>query len=177
MDTNLGLEVVVANGFSIHVTADDFPDLWYALRDARDFFGTITLYLDTVPAPSSTINFEYIIPGLYTSGIDMTELFILIQVFALNSSIIDSKIGFGVHLDDSTFTISGTHLRDLTFFQNILGPALLSGLLGSDLSTIGENPWLDLLDLLAVTHLSTNQLKPYTIISTPNPSSSPPPRP
>ena len=150
LDTILGLDVVIANGTSIHVTADDYPDLWYALRGAADSFGIITtFYLDTVPAPSSIINFEYIIPELYTSATDMTEAFLHIQAFALNSSIIDGKIGFGVHLDGSTFTISGTYLGDLTTFQTIHEPALLSGLPTPDQSTVGGNSWLDLLNLLA----------------------------
>ena len=150
LDTILGLDVVIANGTSIHVTADDYPDLWYALRGAADSFGIITtFYLDTVPAPSSIINFEYIIPGLYTPAADMTEAFLHIQAFALNSSIIDGKIGFGVHLDGSAFTISGTYLGDLTTFQNILEPALLSGLPAPDQSTVGGNSWLDLFNLLA----------------------------
>lgn len=150
LDTILGLDVVIANGTSIHVTADDYPDLWYALRGAADSFGIITtFYFDTVPAPSSIINFEYMIPGLYTSATDMTEAFLHIQAFALNSSIIDGKIGFGVHLDGSTFTISGTYLGDLTTWGNILEPALLSGLPAPNSSTVGGNSWLDSLNLLA----------------------------
>lgn len=150
LDTILGLDVVIANGTSLHVTADDYPDLWYALRGAADSFGIITtFYLDTVPAPSSIINFEYIIPGLYSSATNMTEAFLHIQSFALNSSIIDGKIGFSVHLDGSTFTISGTYLGDLSTWENTLEPALLAGLPPPDSSTVGENSWLDSLTLLA----------------------------
>ena len=150
LDTILGLDVVIANGTSIHVTADDYPDLWYALRGAADSFGIITtFYLDTVPAPSSIVAFEYKIPGLYTSATNMTEASFHIQAFALNSSIIDGKIGFGVHLDGSSFTISVTYLGDLTNWENILEPALLSGLPAPDSSTVGENSWLDSLNLLA----------------------------
>ena len=150
LDTILGLDVVIANGTSLHVTVEDYPDLWYALRGAADSFGIITtFYLDTVPAPSSIINFEYVIPGLYASATHTTEAFLHIQSFALNSSIIDGKIGFGVRLDGSTFSISGTYLGDLSTWQNTLEPALLSGLPSPDTLTVGENSWLDSLALLA----------------------------
>ena len=120
------------------------------LRGAADSFGIITtFYFDTVPAPSSIINFVYDIPALDTSATKMTEAFLHIQAFALNSSIIDGKIGFGLHLDSSIFTISGTYLGDLPTWGNNLEPALLSGLPAPNSSTLGDNSWLDSLRLLA----------------------------
>ena len=167
LDTILGLDVVIANGTSLHVTADDYPDLWYALRGAADSFGIVTtFYLDTVPAPSSIINFAYTIPGLYASANKMTEAFLHIQSFALNSSIIDGKIGFGVHLDGSSFSVSGTYLGDLPTWQNTLEPALLSGLPPPDTSTVGEHSWLDSLALLAAPSSLQQPTQNYTLHDT-----------
>lgn len=79
-----------------------------------------------------------------------------IQNFALN---VDGKLGFGVHLDGRSFSISGTYLGDLETFANAIGPALLSGRPTPSSSSIQAVDWIISLSLLA----SPNTLQQLTL--------------
>jgi len=57
---------------------------------------------------------------MYTSSTGMTNAFLHIQDFAQNASVIDRDIGFGVHLDGQTFSISGTYIGTLDHFTSVV---------------------------------------------------------
>ena len=150
LDTIVALDVVLANGSFIHATETTYPDIYYALRGAADSFGIITtFYLQTEPAPASVVNWAYTIPGMYESAAAPTAAFTHIQDFALNASVVDGKLGFGVHLDGKTFGISGTYLGDLATFTNTIAPALLSGLPAPSSTSVQDVDWITSLTLLA----------------------------
>ena len=87
---------------------------------------------------------------MYASASTTTTTFQQIQSFALNDSIIDGKLAFGVHLDGQSFSITGTYLGDETTFNEIIAPALLAGLPSTTTATsIQSVDWLTSLTLLA----------------------------
>lgn len=160
LDTIVGLDVVRANGSYIHANSTAYPDIYYALRGAADSFGIITtFYLQTQPAPTSVVNWQYAIPGMFTSAATTAAAFTQIQSFALNASIVDQKLGFGVYLDGSTFSISGTYIGDLATFTTTIAPALLSNLPTPSSSSVKSVDWITSLTLLA----SPNPLQQPTI--------------
>ena len=150
LDTIVGLDVVLANGSLTHTTQAAYPDIYYALRGAADSFGIVTtFYLQTQPAPSSVVNWAYSLPGMYDSAATTTEAFTHIQNFALNASVVDRKLGFGVHVDGSSFSVSGTYIGDLAVFTDTIAPALLSGLPTPSSSSVDSVDWINSLTLLA----------------------------
>ena len=150
LDTIVGLDVVLANATFIHTTADLFPDIFYALRGAADSFGIITtFFLQTQPAPSSIVNWSYSIPGMFTSATTSAEVFAHIQAFAQNGSVVDGKLGMGMYLDGSTFSISGTYIGNETTFVDIIAPALLDGIPAPSSSSVKSVDWITSLADLA----------------------------
>ena len=150
LDTIVGLDVVLANGSFVHATSTAYPDIYYALRGAAESFGVITTFhLQTLPAPASVVNWQYSIPGMFTSAATTTAAFTHIQAFALNASVVDRKLGFGVYLDGSGFSISGTYIGDLDTFNSKIAPELLRGLPTPSSSSVRSVDWIESLTLLA----------------------------
>ena len=150
LDTIIGLDVVLANGSLVHATTTAYPDIYYAMRGAADSFGiTTSFYLQTQPVPASVVNWEYSFPNMFTSAATTTAVFTSVQAFALNASIVDRKLGFGIYLDGTNFHIDGTYLGDLTTFNSAIAPALLTGLPTPFSSTVQSVDWIESLTLLA----------------------------
>ncbi|KAL6719818.1 hypothetical protein ACLMJK_001739 [Lecanora helva] len=150
IDTVTGIDVILANGSHIYTSTYEYPDINYALLGAADSFGIITSFnLQTQPAPDSVVNWAFTIPGMYESANATTAVFQYIQSFAINDPIVDGKLAFGVHLDGSSFSISGTYLGDALYFNKTIAPALLSGLPTPSETSIKSVDWIESLTLLA----------------------------
>lgn len=150
LDTIVGLDVVLANGSFIHATATAYPDIYYALRGAADSFGIITTFhLQTLPAPASVVNWQYSIPGMFVSAATTAAAFSHIQSFAQNASVVDRKLGLGIYLDGSGFSISGTYIGDLSTFTSKIAPELLRTLPTPSSSSVKSLDWVSSLALLA----------------------------
>ena len=63
---------------------------------------------------------HYGFPNMYTSSETMTNTFLHWQDFALNSTVVDPNIGFGVHIDGSDFSISGVYFGSLDIFNSVV---------------------------------------------------------
>ena len=105
--------------------------------------------MQTQPAPSSVVNWAFKIPGMYISANVTTAAFQHIQSFSLDNTTVDGRLAFGIHLDGSTFTISGTFLGDQPTFEGTIVPALLSGLPTPYETTIQSVDWITSLTMLA----------------------------
>ncbi|KAL8813521.1 MAG: hypothetical protein Q9200_000195 [Gallowayella weberi] len=108
LDTIVGLDVVLANGSFVHATSTLYPDIFWIFFAYAESFGIITtFYFQTEPAPDSIVNWAYTFP--IANPNEAATTFSHIQAFALNASVIDDKIGFGVSPSPSSIHISGTY--------------------------------------------------------------------
>ena len=150
LDTIVGMDTVLANGTSIYVSKDTYPDLWYAMRgDAADFGIVTTFYLQTQPAPDKVVNWQYNFGDMFSNASSTAAIFQHIQSFALNRTLVDRKLGLGMYLDGTTFYVSGTYFGTLDDFNNKLSPALLAGLPKPSWTNVHALSWLDSLVALA----------------------------
>ncbi|KAL8905373.1 MAG: hypothetical protein Q9207_002684 [Kuettlingeria erythrocarpa] len=150
LDTIVGLDVVLANGSYIRATSTAYPDIYYALRGAADSFGIITtFYLQTVPAPTSVINWSFSIPNMFTSAANSAQRLLHIQDFVRNASVVDRQLGMGMYMDGYGFSISGTYFGSLTDFNNKIKPELLRTLPAPTSSSATSMTWLQSLTALA----------------------------
>ncbi|KAL8950178.1 MAG: hypothetical protein Q9222_003771 [Ikaeria aurantiellina] len=150
LDTIVGLDVVLANGSSVHATATAYPDIYYALRGAADSFGIVTtFYLQTQPAPTSVVNWSFSIPNMFKSAATSANYFLHIQSWAQNASVVDRKLGVGMYMDGQGFSISGTYFGSLTDFNNKIKPELLRGLPTPTSSSATSMTWIQSLTALA----------------------------
>ncbi|KAL8987516.1 MAG: hypothetical protein Q9177_003277 [Variospora cf. flavescens] len=150
LDTIVGLDVVLANGSYIYTTSTAYPDIYYALRGAADSFGIITtFYLQTVPAPSTVINWSFSIPNMFSSAATSAAALMHIQAFAQNASVVDRKLGMGMYMDGYGFSISGTYFGSLADFNAKIKPELLRTLPPPTASTATSMTWLQSLTALA----------------------------
>ncbi|KAL9129439.1 MAG: hypothetical protein Q9217_002113 [Psora testacea] len=150
LDTIVAMDTVLANGTLVHVSENEYPDLWYALRgDASDFGIVTTFYLQTQPAPDAVVNWQYSLPDMFHDALASAVVFQHIQEFALNASLVDRKLGLGVYLDGNTFSVSGTYFGDLDTFNSKLAPELLRGLPTPSSTKVQSLSWLDSLVALA----------------------------
>ena len=149
LDTIVGMDTILANGTLLHVSQNENPDLWYALRGAAADFGIVTtFYLQTQPAPDTVINWQYGLPNMFQDPSASAKVFQHIQQFALNSSLVDRNLGLGMYLDGNTFSVSGTYFGDLATFNSSLAPELLRGLPTPGSVNVGSLSWLDSLTAL-----------------------------
>lgn len=149
LDTIVGLDVIMADGSIVHASSTENVDMFFALRGAADSFGIITtFYLQTQPAPSTVVNFEYGLSDLFTDATKSASYFQSIQDFALNSSTVDRRIGLGLYLDGGGASLSGTFIGTLSEFDSKIAPAMLNGLSISSTS-VRELGWIDSLTALS----------------------------
>jgi hypothetical protein len=145
LDTIVGLDVVLANGSFVHATSSENSDIYWALRGAGDSFGIVTtFYIQTEAAPTDGIvYFQYSIPDTYTSAATAASIFLHLQDFALNTSVVDRNIGFGVYMTGSAFSISGTFFGTLDNFTSTIAPELLRTLPAPSSQNVQTMAWLD----------------------------------
>jgi hypothetical protein len=99
------------------------------MRGAAESLGIVThFYSKTEKAPSTVINWGWSIPDMYQNKAKFVEAFTHIQNFALNKSIIDRKISFGIYLDGQVFNIGGMYFGDAKYFNDTIIHELLRGL-------------------------------------------------
>lgn len=149
LDTIVGLDVVLANGSYIHATSTEYSDIYWALRGAADSFGiVVNFYLQTQPAPTTVINWSYSFSGMFSSQETFTNTFLHIQDFAQNASVVDGRLGFGIYLDGSGYSLGGTFIGTEDEFNQKIAPELLRGL-PSSTPSVKALGWIDSLTALS----------------------------
>ncbi|KAL9604123.1 MAG: hypothetical protein Q9219_000711 [cf. Caloplaca sp. 3 TL-2023] len=150
LDTIVALDAVLANGTRVHATSTAYPDIYYALRGAADSFGIVTnFYLQTVPAPTSVINWSFSIPNMFKSAATSANYLLHLQSFAQNASVVDRKLGMGMYMDGQGFSISGTYFGALADFNTKIKPELLRTLPAPTASSATSMTWIQSLTALA----------------------------
>lgn len=147
LDTIVAMDVVLANGSFVHATPSSYPDIFFALRGAADSFGVITtFYLQTLPAPSSIINFSVTIPAVLSSASTVANAFLNLQNLVLTSPLINRNISFGIYTDGRAFSLGGWYFGDKAFFTGTVLPEMLNGFPSPETTSIQALSWLDSLE-------------------------------
>lgn len=95
-----------------------FSDWPQALRGAADSFGIVTtFYLATKPAPAEVVQWSFNFANIYSSITTATNIFLHVQNFARDATIIDRNIGFSIYLDAGGLVITGTYFGSLEIFN------------------------------------------------------------
>lgn len=143
LDTIVAMDVVLANGTFVHVTSSNYPDLFFALRGAAESIGIVTtFYLQTLPAPSSVINFSVDLSAVLTSPSTVANAFLDLQNFVLTSPLVNRNISFGINTNGNAFSLTGWYFGDQTYFTNMVLPSMLNGFPAAS-PTIRSLGWLD----------------------------------
>ena len=81
------------------------------MRGAADAFGVVTrFHSQTAPHPNTVINWGYTpVKSAYTDKDTFVDYIMHFQDFALNSTLIDRNISFGIYLDGTVFNIAGVY--------------------------------------------------------------------
>lgn len=118
VDSICGLDVVLADGRLLHVTATDYPELFYALRGAADSFGVIIrFHLRTVQAPEEVVLFSYDIEGIVESVDEATAAFMDIQRIVQDADFIDRDLSFGFYIHNGSWTVWGVFMKSEEVFE------------------------------------------------------------
>lgn len=64
------------------------------------------------------MQWSFNIANIYSSVTIATNVFLHVQNFARNATIIDRNIGFSIYLDAESFVITGTYFGSLENFNN-----------------------------------------------------------
>jgi FAD/FMN-containing dehydrogenase len=143
LDTIVAMDVVLANGTFVHVTSTSYPHLFFALRGAAESIGIVTtFYLQTLPAPSSVINFSVDLSAVLSSAPTVAKAFLELQNFVLNSPLVNRNISFGIYTNGNSFSLGGWYFGDQTYFTTTVLPEMLNGFPAAS-PTIMSLGWLD----------------------------------
>jgi hypothetical protein len=143
---------VLANGTIAHTSASQFPDLFYALKGAAESFGIIyNFYLQTLPAPSSVINWSATIPGALKSADTAAAGILALQKTVLDAKTTNGNLSFSIYTDiDGSFSLSGWCIScSLSTFKSTTLPALLAGFPTPESTSVKSLGWLDSLVSMA----------------------------
>lgn len=77
-----------------------------------------TFYLQTLPAPPSVVNFGLEIPAVLNSKESAADAFLHIQNFARNASVVDRRLGLGMFITGTVFSIRGSFFGSLDEFNS-----------------------------------------------------------
>ncbi|KAJ4410572.1 hypothetical protein N0V82_009236 [Gnomoniopsis sp. IMI 355080] len=153
LDTICGMDVVLADGRRVHVTAEGEPELWFALRGSADSFGIITrFYLQTIAAPERVVLFSFEIAGIVDDVEEASAAFLHIQNVVQDSDKVDSKLSFGFYIHEKSWTIWGVYLGDRTYFESHTVPALLGEINRPVKKLVQSMEWLECLDWFSDSH-------------------------
>lgn len=175
-DTMVGLDVVLANGTTVSVSATQHSELFWAARGAGPGFVIVTAFhFQTLPAPSVNINYGYTYS--FTSASSAASGFQYATNWALQNA--PKELGFGIYMDDGKrFVIQGAYQGTKSAFTTLIAP-LLAGMKtfnqGKTPSTsVIQLGWIDSLTALAGSSLVTppnGDGSHDTFVSTPLPLS------
>ena len=149
LDTITALDVALPDGRILHVTEESDADGFFALRGAAESYGVVTsFHFATQPAPESTISFTYAFGGGVIGNLAAVDIMCHLTEFALNASVVDERVTFGVYMDQASFSINGIFFGDEAEFRSRIQPELLRGLPNSTERFEVAN-WIRIIELLA----------------------------
>ncbi|KAJ4290822.1 hypothetical protein N0V90_010017 [Kalmusia sp. IMI 367209] len=151
MDAITAADVVLANGTLIKVSPSQHYDIYWAIRGAAESIGIITnFYMQTRAAPNSVTYFAIPWSDMFSKQATFTNSFLRLQELARNTSIIDSRISFGIYLDNyGTFSLSGAFFGTVSEFNSKIKPEFLRNMPTPGTVTVKSYSWYDYLVLVS----------------------------
>ncbi|KAI1858191.1 hypothetical protein JX265_010859 [Neoarthrinium moseri] len=171
LDQITGLDVILADGNLVTATADQYPDVYWAMRGAADSIGIATgFYMQTSPAPEKVVNFVYDLSPFSAVNVSTAvDSFLKIQDFVHNSTSIDRKLGFGMTLGKTSgdkgtgiFRLQGAYLGSEAEYTSRVEPLFLGGLQWAT-KNVAEYDWPS--SLAALDGVSLTPPDPYNLHS------------
>lgn len=141
---------MLASGKLVHCSSTENTDVYYAMRGAGSSIGiAVKFYLQTKPAPTSVVTWSYSFNGFMSDVNTAAAGLMHIQSFALNSSVVDRNLGFGMYTDmGNSLSITGTYFGDKNTFQSKIAPELLRTLPAPSSSEVNSVDWISSLQWL-----------------------------
>ncbi|KAL0563368.1 hypothetical protein V5O48_018700, partial [Marasmius crinis-equi] len=163
LDTIKAVNTVLANGTIARITADNYPDLFFALRGAAPSFGiTTSVEVETFPAPEQAVIHEYFWDlDAEAAGQALFDL----QSFFLDTKDLPSEYGGTVIFQKGgaagkvAFTFAGGWYGETGKLQSIIKPFLdkLPQPSNTSLPMAGNGTYIDAVKILAGGSLDLTQ--------------------
>ncbi|EJU00092.1 hypothetical protein DACRYDRAFT_117678 [Dacryopinax primogenitus] len=136
LDRMIGAELVLANGTVVSVSADSYPDIFWAIRGSAPSFGVALSYtFSTLTAPETISYFTYAFSA------PAAQALLALQTYGENA---DSKIGMEMVIGSDGWSYTGAYIGSSTDLDTALGP-LLNTLPEPSTQSVQELGWLDYL--------------------------------
>lgn len=150
MDAIIAADVVLANGTLIKASSTQNAEIYWGIRGAAESLGIITnFYMQTRAAPASVTYFGISWAGMFEAQSTFTNGWLRLQEIAQNASVVDSRISFGVYLDNAgTFSLSGFFSGTVDEFNSKMLPEFLRNMPPAGPPTVKSYSWYDYLVLL-----------------------------
>ncbi|KAG6915728.1 hypothetical protein DXG01_010250 [Tephrocybe rancida] len=156
LDTIVAVNTVLANGTAIRITAQNYPDLFWALRGSASSFGvTTSIEVKTFPAPPSATIFQYewdLDANATAQGIEAFQSFVQTDI----PPYLGGEINFsrGPTAGTVTFSLLGGWYAPVEGLNATLAP-LLSQLPDNPRATLQTGSYLNSVTILAGEPLDT----------------------
>ncbi|KZO92772.1 Glucooligosaccharide oxidase, partial [Calocera viscosa TUFC12733] len=138
LDRMVGAHLVLANGSVVDVSAEQNPDLFWAVRGSAPSFGIALSYtFATLPAPATTTFFSYYLP----SSASAAQALLALQSYGQDAP---AKIGMEMVLGPGQWYFTGSYDGTQAELESAIVP-LLDQLPEVSSSSVQELGWIDYL--------------------------------
>lgn len=135
LDWITGATVTLANSTTVHCSATENQDLFWALRGAGSSFGIVSEFeFDTFPAPSEVTYYTVTLNWNVTTMVSGLQS---LQKFANN---MPSELNMRATVSRISSVLEGVYYGSTTELQHVIQPLLIS--MGGKLSTVNTSGWL-----------------------------------
>ncbi|KAK1225789.1 hypothetical protein PQX77_011255 [Marasmius sp. AFHP31] len=153
LDTIKAVNTVLSNGTIVHVTTDNYPDLFWAIRGSAPSFGiTTSIEVETMPAPQHATIYAY---SWNLTPQAAGQAFVDFQSFVLNTANLPPQLGSTLNLrkgnvsGEVTFSLGGGWYAEPERLDGVLKPFIDK--LPVPVSQIrqGNGTWINSVDAVA----------------------------
>ncbi|KAF2688965.1 Glucooligosaccharide oxidase [Lentithecium fluviatile CBS 122367] len=152
LDHIVALDVVLADGSVVHASEVENFKLYWAMRGAAESFGVVcNFYLRTQEAPASVTYFSFQWgDALFKDKQAFTDVFMHIQDFSTNASVVDNRISYGIYLDGiAAYNLGGTFFGSPEEFNSTIMPELLRSIPAPGKIIVQAYEWIPYLKLMS----------------------------
>ncbi|KAK1216117.1 hypothetical protein PQX77_021263 [Marasmius sp. AFHP31] len=153
LDTIKAVNTVLSNGTIAHVTTDNYPDLFWAIRGSAPSFGiTTSIEVETMPAPQHATIYAY---SWNLTPQAAGRAFVDFQSFVLNTADLPPQLGSTLNLrrgnvsGEVTFSLGGGWYAEPERLDGVLKPFIDKLPVSVSQIRQGNGTWIDSVDAVA----------------------------